>query len=88
MFLDKCDRDARSAHHILAVLPIYELDFGFGKPWFGRRKNPAAVAGSAAVSPTPECDGAVVVTVLLHPEEANALSALLKLRPWVCGNMC
>jgi len=78
------DRDALGTHGLHTTFwryfPIYELDFGFGKPIFGGRNNPAAgISGFSVVSPTPDCDGAVAITVLLYPEDANALSAMLKL---------
>ena len=59
--------------------PIYELDFGFGRPEYGGRNSPlAGSTGFCAICPTPR-DGSLVISVFLYPEAADDLSATLGL---------
>ncbi|KAG0602902.1 hypothetical protein M758_10G050000 [Ceratodon purpureus] len=78
------NRPSIGTHDLLPTFwrffPIYELDFGFGKPTYGGRNSPpAGAAGFAAVSPTPSRDGSVLITVYLYPDAADALISELGL---------
>ncbi|KAG0569660.1 hypothetical protein KC19_6G105700 [Ceratodon purpureus] len=63
--------------------PLYELDFGFGKPTYGGRNSPLDVGstGFSLVLPTPSTsrDGSVLINAFLFPEAADDLVATLGL---------